>query len=94
MINSKFGEITLRGSEAELMADYSCIIRSLKEILTERVGEEKAEEMMKDAAERAELSDGEIEAQVLDRIMGSLERAIKSARDALERKENQETKAD
>lgn len=45
MINTKAGELTLKGSKAELIADLAVIVRGIKESIME--GEKETEESAK-----------------------------------------------
>lgn len=73
MIESKYGAVIIRGTEAEIMADYTCIIRAVKKTLIEKLGEEKAAERIATAAARAEAPMETLMAEALEKAVKNLQ---------------------
>lgn len=60
MISVKNGEVLIKGSEVELLADLSCIIRALHENFTKVGGKERSRVEIMEAVDYGFLSDEEI----------------------------------
>lgn len=60
MINVKNGEVSIKGSRVELLADLSCIIRALHENFTKVGGKERSRVEIMEAVDYGFLSDEEI----------------------------------
>lgn len=63
MIETKMGELTLKGGKAELIADLAVIVRGIKEAIMEddKEAEESAKREIDEAVKVALLSDEEFE---------------------------------
>lgn len=62
MIKTKKGEITLEGSEAELMADLSVVVRGIKEVIMDRSEtEESAKQQINEVVKVGLMNDEEFE---------------------------------
>ena len=60
MISVKNGEVLIKGSEVELLADLSCIIRALHENFTKVGGKERSRVEIMEVVDYGFLSDEEI----------------------------------
>lgn len=60
MIRSEKGGTRLSGPIFEIMADLSCIIKSVREMLIDEFGEDEAEIRLEDVFTRSKLSDAEL----------------------------------
>lgn len=62
MIETKMGEITMKGSKAELIADLSVVVRGIKEVIMNRSEtEESAKQKINEAVKVGLMNDEEFE---------------------------------
>ena len=71
MIKTEKGASRLKGPAEELLADFACIARSLREGLAEKWGEEEADRRIQGAFDRSKKSEEEIK-ELLKNKLGEL----------------------
>lgn len=64
MIKSERGKVNVRGSVAEILADFTAVIRAIRDMLMEDLTEEEAREEIADCQELALKSDEEIKEEI------------------------------
>lgn len=64
MIKSERGKVNVRGSVAEILADFTAVIKVVKDMLMEIMPEEEAREEIADCQELALKSDEEIKEEI------------------------------
>ena len=69
MINVKNGEVSIKGSGVELLADLSCIIRALHENFTKVGGKERSRVEIMEAVDYGFLSDEEVSKMVANALL-------------------------
>lgn len=73
MIKTKKGNVTLNGTGAELLTDFTMIAKSLvKEMGKEGLTEEQAKEELKKCVDRALMTDKELVKELADKLYGLL----------------------
>lgn len=76
MITANKGEIRLTGTEAELLTDYACIIRGLREALTKNHGEEETEKALQEAIRRSNMTTDELREEVHAEMCSIISEAV------------------
>lgn len=69
MINTKKGIIKIEGTEDEIMADVAVILKTVKELLEDKYGAEKAKKDMEEIIRRSKLSDKELKEELGQKIL-------------------------
>lgn len=69
MINTKKGITKIEGTKDEIMADVAVILKTVKELLEDKYGAEKAKKDMEEIIRRSKLSDKEMKEEVGQKIL-------------------------
>ena len=64
MIKAEHGNVRIEGNPVDVLADFTCIIKSLRECLTEEMGRELADKTITHCGELAYMTDEERKADV------------------------------
>lgn len=69
MINTKKGIVKIEGTKDEIMADVAVILKTVKELLEDKYGAEKAKKDMEEIIRRSKLSDKELKEELGQKIL-------------------------
>lgn len=69
MIKSEYGTTAIRGDEAEIMTDATCILRALRKALAKKHGVEGADDRIQDIIMKSKMSDDEISIEFFERLI-------------------------
>lgn len=72
MINTKKGIVKIEGTEDEIVADATVILKAVEELLTDKHGSEKAKKDMEEIIRRSKLSDKELKKELEQKIFKML----------------------
>lgn len=69
MIKSEYGTTAIRGDEAEIMTDATCILRALRKALAKKHGVEGADDRIQDIIKKSNMSDVEISTEFIEQLI-------------------------
>lgn len=69
MIKSEYGSTAIKGDEAEIMSDATCMLRALRKTFAKEHGVKGAEERIHRIIKMSKMSEGEIDEMVIELLI-------------------------